>query len=268
MSDEKQDANDWARDGGPFRADDAETVEPMPPPSWRTIGELLTPAFDRFARRAAGEEKPVPLPWTPVGQALGGPKHPGLPNGLHVLVGNTKSGKSQFAIQAALHAAQHGTPVLYIALELGEDDLVARVAGVLTRKKWSRLWLGEDADEIEKVRTKAEEDLRALPLAFEVAPPYEWTYSTLRDRAALFRRHYADVLDGADGKPHRPFLLVLDFLQIVQGDGREDLRERIQKASYYARDVARRMHAAVLLISSTARENLSLIHISEPTRPY
>ena len=44
MSDEKkQDANDWKRAGGGFRADDAEPAEPMPPDPlgdvWRTVRE-------------------------------------------------------------------------------------------------------------------------------------------------------------------------------------------------------------------------------------
>ena len=43
MSDEKQDANDWSRSGGPFRAEDAESMGPDPSEplddAWRTVRE-------------------------------------------------------------------------------------------------------------------------------------------------------------------------------------------------------------------------------------
>jgi hypothetical protein len=54
-------------------------------------------------------------------------------------------------------------------------------------------------------------------------------------------------------------LIVLDFLQLVGPDpgtdSRIDLRERIGKAAYAARMVARHHGASVLVVSSTARDN-------------
>jgi hypothetical protein len=58
-----------------------------------------------------------------------------------------------------------------------------------------------------------------------------------------------------------PMLIVLDFLQLVgptESNQRADLRERIGSAAYYARDIASKMNAAVLLVSSTARANYGL----------
>jgi hypothetical protein len=52
-------------------------------------------------------------------------------------------------------------------------------------------------------------------------------------------------------------LIVVDFLQLVASPPgvREDLRERIGRAAYAGRAVARDLDAAVLMVSSTAREN-------------
>ena len=56
-------------------------------------------------------------------------------------------------------------------------------------------------------------------------------------------------------------LVVLDFLQLVASreDAREDLRERIGRAAYAGRAVAREYGAAVLMLSSTSRENYFIL---------
>jgi len=86
-----------------------------------------------------------------------------------------------------------------------------------------------------------------LPLHLEVAPPYGWKPDRLRTAvAALCAEHAPDKY---------PPLVVLDFLQLVSGDKGQPLRERIQQAAYEARAVARDYNAAVLVVSSTARDN-------------
>ena len=214
----------------------------------RRLVKLLPDAVERMTARREGRERPVPLPWTNVAEALGG----GLWPGLHVLVGNTGTGKSQWAMQAALHAACEGVPVLYIGLELDEVGLVARLVALCEdRAKWSDLYLGKrDPGEL---LTKHGSLLDALPLHMDVAPPMGWPYSRLRAATDALR----DLYPVGEGDVRRPTLVVLDYLQLVASpDGtREDLRERIGRAAYYGRAVARDLDAAVLLVSSTAREH-------------
>jgi len=106
------------------------------------LGAFVDEAVERMTARADGRERPVPLPWSNVASALGG----GLWPGLSVLVGNTRAGKTQFALQAALHAAEQGVPTVYIGLELGRVDLVARLVGLRSQRRWSSLYLGELLD--------------------------------------------------------------------------------------------------------------------------
>jgi len=221
----------------------------VPPP----VGDLLDDAFDRMERRARKEELPVPLPWAKAETALGG----GLWPGLHVLVGNTGSGKSQWALQAGLYAAEAGVPTLYVGLELGRTDLVARLVGLKAGRKWSRLWLGEDYHEVVQMKKDHAAALKDLPFHLEVGGPYGWSYGDLEPLASAFRKRYVKHLTDDAGKTTRPFLLVLDYLQVVAGPKgmNEDLRHRIQHAAYAGRAVARDMDAAVLLVSSTAREH-------------
>lgn len=232
------------------------------------VGAFLAPALARMRARALDQERPIALPWPSMNEALAG----GIWPGLHVLVGNTGTGKSQWALQAALQAARNDIPVLYVGLELGKVDLVARLVGLLTHRKWSRLFLGRDsagkpsAAELDEVETRHAEDLAALgqiPFHLDVCPPMGWSYDELYRKARAMRDAYPEQPDD-QGQPKagtRPFLVVLDFLQLVASPvgAHEDLRERIGRAAYAGRAVARDLDAAVLLVSSTSRENYATL---------
>ncbi|MBU0611293.1 MAG: AAA family ATPase [Armatimonadetes bacterium] len=218
------------------------------------IGDLVDAALDTMRARANGDEMPIPLPWPTVAEVLGG----GLWPGLHVLVGNTGSGKSQWALQAAVHAAQQGTPVLYIGLELGNVDLVARCLALLAKPPggkvplWSKAYLGQDGELLDRLAGKPAEVLRTLPIAFEIAGSFGWPADRLAAAVEDLRKRYPSA---------SPPLVVLDYLQVVgQREGeRMDLRERIGRAAYQGRAVARDCDAAVLLVSSTARDNYTTL---------
>jgi hypothetical protein len=228
-----------------------------------SIADLVGPALAKMRARATGEDRPVPLPstWPKVAQALGG----GLWPGLHVLVGNTGSGKSQWALQAAIHAARQGTPVLYIGLELGEVDLVARCLAMLYDEvdrhdrppHWSTLFLGQDPELLERFADKAAKRLETLPIAFEVAGPFGWPAGRLVAAVEELRERWPSLASS-------PPLVVLDYLQVIgdePGKGKPlEIRERIARAAYQGRTVARDCDAAVLLVSSTARDNYARLY--------
>jgi replicative DNA helicase len=202
----------------------------------RRIGELLIQAFEVFHARAVGTLTPVATPWPTVNTLLGG----GLFPGVHFLIGGTGSGKTQWALQVALHTARAGRPVVYVGLELGPEDLTARVLGLQTGTPWSALFRGTDSDTLGMAIHQGERALRDLPLWLEFAPPFGWQ----ADRMLTLAR------------AHRPALLVIDFLQVVAPqDPREDARTRVGRVAYLARALGRDLGVAVLALSSTARGN-------------
>lgn len=213
-------------------------------PRLRAVGDFADMAMDRMDLRRAGHERPILLPWPKLAMALGG----GLWPGLYTLTGGTGSGKSQMAMQIALHAARSHVPVLYVGLELGEVDLVARLVGLLQGRRWSQYYLGRE----QIPRAETSQALNGLPLYLEVGPPMGWSYTSLFERAVQLRELHPQEQRGA-----LPMLIVVDFLQLVASPPgvREDLRERIGRAAYAGRAVARDLDAAVLMVSSTAREN-------------
>lgn len=231
-------------------------------PSSQRVGFLLEPMFARFKARASGEEKPVPVPWPDLAALWGG----GLWPGAHVLVGSTGTGKTALQLQLALHAASEGVPVLYIGLELGELDLVARLVALLDEARplksagiegvhASEILQGKvPAARLEALETAAFSRLSELPFELEMGDAHGWDYMQLTPRVQALRERYK-LAAGA------PVLVVLDYLQLVSSpEGkREDIRERIGKAAYQARQVARNCSAAVLVTSSTARSNDTLL---------
>lgn len=243
-------------EAGGFDPADTEPVELPEQPKADTsgpsvlpvkLGEFLASAYDRIKKRAGGAEKPIALPgaWSELSDKLGG----GLWPGLYVLVGNTGSGKTGFALQAALNAAKQGTPTLYVGLELDELQVTCRLLGQITGIHWSDLYLGRLGGGLfEKTDTRSKldrgiDELRKLPFSLQMAPPNGWHYKNLATAAKSVRE---------EGKP---LFVVLDFLQVIGGEDREDTRTRISRAAYAGRQVARELDAAVLMLSSTARTN-------------
>jgi replicative DNA helicase len=254
-------------------------VQPAP-----TLRDRVEAAFKVMLRRAHGEEKPVPTRWGRVNEKLRGGFWPGL----YTLTSASGMGKTQWAVDVALHAAQSFLEehvrgeqesagpdrVVYIALELGDVDLMARIWGLMASRvvaemraegrlehdiretgllgvRWSDLFFGRDSTGKalpEAVLRWVAEDfgprLAGLPLHIETANAIGWSYTDLRRVAA----------------EHRPRLIVLDYAQLVSsppdGARREELRETIGNVAKAARDLARRPGGpAILALSSTARSN-------------
>jgi replicative DNA helicase len=208
---------------------------------------VLDDALTRMERRARGEERPVPLPWSNVAAALGG----GLWGGtLVTLVGDTGTGKTQWALQAAIHAAESGTPVCYVAPDSGVDQIVARIVSLKTSRKWSDLYVGRSGREVlEQVRTKHAGPMKDLPFHVLGGAGGRSAPRT-REIAEWMRQKYPEEHLG-----ERPFLVVLDFVQLLGGAReKESLGEMTGRAAYEAHQVARERSAAILLVSTTSRE--------------
>jgi replicative DNA helicase len=241
-----KDQNDRLREGT-LPHDPAIDTELMPDPDAprppRSIRELLGPALALAKARRDGKVKPIPVPWREYANALAG----GLWPGMHVLVAGTGAGKTAFALQEALEAAKARHPVCYVGLELDEPQIALRLLAEHARMSWSKLYLGQ-SDKIEQAEAKASE-LEELPFYVETGPPGGWPASHLSTIAEGLRAAHPNA---------GTLLLVVDFLQLVgdeTGQSKRELRERIGRAAYQAREVARRYDAAVLLVSSAARDN-------------
>lgn len=231
------------------------------------LGPYFDRALNRAERRATGQERPVPIPWPTWSSKLSGGFWPGE----HVVVGPTGAGKTQLALQIALHAAKEGCPVVYVSLELSAEEVATRVAGIETGLPWSGLSTGRDVALVAAARRALPPELPALPFHVLTASPYGYSYDDLLPVCSALTRQYSYVLKDAQGLPRRPLLVVLDFLQLVaspEGLERQSLRERIQQAAYRVRAAARDLDVVVLVVSATAREHYEKLRQGREAAPF
>ncbi len=248
-----------ADDFGPTDYDelpDDDVSDPTPPnepaeqgPALRRLADVLPAAIELAEHRRSGDVVPVPVPWRAYGESLAG----GLWPGMHVRVGGTGFGKTQFEMQGGLYAAARGVPVAYVGLELDEPQVALRLLGEDAGVRWSNLYTGRCTErDLERARA-AVPKLSELPIYVETGPPNGWAASHLTHLAETMRRAH----------PKGPMLMIVDFLQLIGDDPsldrRADLRERIGRAAYQARHVARTYDAAVVLVSSAARDKYGIL---------
>lgn len=223
-------------------------LDPLDEVTPKDLGAVLDHTLDRMDRRARGEERPIPLPWPNVAQALGG----GFWAGASVaLLGDSGSGKTQFALQASLYAAESGVPICYVALQAAEDQIAARLLALRAGRNWAELYTGRDGrGDIEELRRTHAQAIRALPIHIVGGSAGRWSYHNLRAVSAWMRARYPEERPGT-----RPFMVVVDIVQLVSGPERDmDHREIIERTGHEARVAARELGGVVMLVSSTARE--------------
>ena len=221
--------------------------EPDPHGPAKELGAILDEALDRMERRIVGDERPIPLPWSNVSAALGG----GLWGGtLATLVGDTGSGKTQWALQASIHAAENGVPVCYVGPESGVDQIAARLLALKSGQKWSDLYVGRSEKEtVDTLRMGYAQAMKALPFHILGRSARRDQSPDVRGTAEWVRRRYPEEKTGT-----RPFLLVLDFVQIASGMSRDEIKDLTARTAHEAREAARDLDAVILLVSTTSRE--------------
>jgi replicative DNA helicase len=213
----------------------------------RELGAILDEALDRMERRVVGDERPIPLPWSNVAAALGG----GLWGGtLVTLIGDTGSGKTQWALQLSVHAAENGVPVCYVGPDSGVDQIAARLLALKSGQKWSDLYAGRsDKETLDTLRMGYAQAMKALPFhiigrSARRDQPYD-----VRGTTEWMRRKYPEEKAGT-----RPFLMVLDFVQIASGMSHDETKEIMVRTAHEAHQAAKDFGCVVLLVSTTLRE--------------
>jgi len=220
-------------------------AEPLQP---RDLNSVMDDGLARMQRRAAGQEKPIPLSWSGLSEALGGGFWGGT---TATLVGDTGCGKTQWALQVALGAAAGGVPVCYVASEPGVDQVAPRLLAMKAGQKWSDLYVGRtDPATIEAIRAAHAEALKALPFHLLTGTASRPGEPGSRKVAEWMRERYPQAAPG-----RRPLLIVHDFVELVTGGrDQEEFNELMGRVAQEARQAAHEHDVALLIVSSTSRE--------------
>ena len=182
--------------------------------------------------------------------------------GLHksdlvVLAGRPAMGKTALATNIAFACAQRyaqdiargveadktsGAPVAFFSLEMSSDQLATRVLAEQSNVNSENLRMGKISHEEFGRLARAAGDLNDLPFFIDDTPAL--SIAALRTRARRMKRQ------------HGIGLIVVDYLQLLQGSGRGNADNRVQEISEITRGLktlAKELQVPVLALSQLSR---------------
>jgi replicative DNA helicase len=182
--------------------------------------------------------------------------------GLHrsdllILAGRPGMGKSSLATNIAFAAAQRfvrdqedgidpaksaGSPVAIFSLEMSADQLATRILSEESGISSENLRMGKISQQEFRQLARAAADLQTLPLYIDDTPGL--TIAALRTRARRLKRQKAIGL------------VVIDYLQLLQGSGKNSNENRVQEISEISRglkQLAKELDLPVLALSQLSR---------------
>ena len=160
---------------------------------------------------------------------------------LIILAARPSVGKTAFALQTALHAAQAGTPVLFMSLEMTGRQLSDRALSHLGRVSSVSIREPKRLDDAGWSKTlKAGEIIDKLPLLID-----ESSALTVDAIAARVRQTDATTRLG---------LVVIDYLTQITPPRAESTTEAIQAITRQLKALAKEIQVPIMLLSQLNRE--------------
>lgn len=179
------------------------------------------------------------------------------PSDLLILAGRPAMGKTALATNIAYNAAaayrkftddagreiEEGAPVLFFSLEMSAEQLAARIISERARVSSDKMRRGEiDQDGFDRVAL-ATQELSRVPLYIDDTPALSIT--GLRQRARRVKRQFGLGL------------IVVDYLQLLQGPIEKRSDNRVQEVSEITRGLktlAKELNLPVIALSQLSRQ--------------
>ncbi len=203
----------------------------------------LGEAFERFDRLHKGDDtwRGIPTGFIDLDKKLAGLQKADL----IILAGRPSLGKTSLAIDFARHAAvSEKVPVGLFSLEMSKQQLIERLIAAEANVDLWRLRSGQLSDEgkdndFEKI-SRALDSLSSAPIYIDDAA----SPNALQIRT-MARRLQAE---------HGLGLLVIDYLQLMQGTGRiENRNQEVSEISRSLKNLARELNIPILAVSQLSR---------------
>lgn len=182
----------------------------------------------------------IPTPWTEVNDALNGGIRAGR---MYVIGARPGDGKSISAHQIAQRAAELGYPALVFSAEMGANEVTDRMvsSGALveqsdiTRRSLDHASWAKVDEYVERARS--------FPIS-------------VVDKSNLTPAYIKSVCRNEKRK-HNTAVVVLDYLQLVGGDGRSQQREQeVSAISRQIKQLARELDVAFIVAAQLNRESV------------
>ena len=151
-------------------------------------------------------------------------------------------GKSSLAVSISVTAAKNGLKVGIFSLEMSREQLAMRMLAAEANVDAHRLRLGLVTESDEQRITDSIGQLSDIPLFIDDTP-----FQSVLEMQTKSRRLALE---------HGLDLLIVDYLQLIQGTSNSATSNRVQEMSYISRSIkgmARDLHIPILTLSQLSR---------------
>ena len=159
---------------------------------------------------------------------------------LIILAARPGTGKTSFAMSLAYNVAMYNRHTVAIfSLEMGREQLIQRLIAMETQIDTHRLRLGQVPDNQLQVVFEAMGRLSQAPIYIEDTPGI--SVMELRSKARRLQSQH-----GVD-------LIIIDYLQLMTGRGRENRVQEVSEISRGLKSLARELNVPVIALSQLSR---------------
>lgn len=206
------------------------------------IRQVLDKYFEAGTPSPAIEEGRSPIPYalsgfTGLDEFLGGFQR----SDLVIIAGRPSMGKTSLTLNIARNAAvEQGACVALFSLEMAREPLVMRLLSSESGVNLKQIRLGLHSETDEKRIMEATGILSEAPIYIDDSPQLR----VVEMRSKARHLHYERGID----------LVIVDYLQLMQGDGRGE--NRVQEISFISRSLkglARDLNVPVIAVSQLSR---------------
>ena len=203
------------------------------------ISQIIGTYYDRidYLYQHRGELIGIPTGFALLDKLLGGLQ----PSDLVIVAGRPSMGKTSLTLSFAQNAAhKFNRRVAFFSLEMSCEQVVQRLVSAETGIDSQRLRLGELEEDEWPLFVEATGILSEIPIFIDDTP----SISALQMRTKARRLHAEHGLD----------LIIVDYLQLMQGDRRSENRvQEISAISRALKGLARELNVPVIAVSQLSR---------------
>lgn len=202
------------------------------------IGELMTGELQHI--ETVGKERTgIPTGYSMLDKLLGGLQV----SDLVILAARTGIGKSTVALNFCYNAATRvGARSLFVSLEMSKRQVLQKLLALTSSIDSNRIRAGAVHEEEWADLLAAAQHLAPLPIAIADPP--------------MVNMHVISYVARRHAHIHGLDILVVDYMQLIQGSGNADTGNRQQEISYISRSLkalARELNIVVIAISQLSR---------------
>ena len=206
----------------------------------KELKQVVQEAYESIVRKAEEKKEIVGIPtgFYELDRITSGL----MPHQLVILAARPSVGKTAFALNIAQNVGvKHKRPVIIFSLEMGAVELVNRMICAEGNIHASHLRTGQLTDEEWTNLSIASQTLRQSAPVF-IDDSASIRVSEIRAKCQRIKQEYPDL-----------GLIVIDYLQLIQGNGRENRQQEVSEISRQLKNLAKDLEVPVIALSQLSR---------------